>query len=349
MGDIMGSVTSRIREVKQPKGGYINPNDLEIIKLDGEELSIVDENIHPALVGLAVDYMTRFMVFNNKNDAFSISFLGATIINDLDKAEKLLDGVIGLDDNSIINACKLCGYDVCYRSSPLGYKNVDDINPDEKTVNNIRIMINRSISFFEKYGPVIDQGITFDGAYTDLITIGDADFITKDTLWDFKVSKSKPLKEYTLQLLIYYLLGIHSPTCDFTKIQYIGIFNPRLNTIYKYKISDIPKEIIEEVEEKVIGYKKIAYDRNSDLMTIPDIMKELKCSRNTVMKYYTYNDLPLRKENNKYVIKRSLFYLWLKDYNYKAEQGKLEKVKTLIVVLVMLVIIIIVFAVLSLH
>ena len=50
--------------------------------------------------------------------------------------------------------------------------------------------------------PIDISGITFEGGYSSVIVSGDADFITKDTLWDFKVSKNSPTSKQTLQLLI---------------------------------------------------------------------------------------------------------------------------------------------------
>ena len=50
-------------------------------------------------------------------------------------------------------------------------------------------MVNRALDFFNKYGPVIKDGFKFIGGYTETITTGDGDFLTEDTLWDFKVSK----------------------------------------------------------------------------------------------------------------------------------------------------------------
>ena len=55
-------VTSRIKQVKQPRGGYINPKAFKSQSLgDGMDALNPDENVHASLIGLAVDYMTRFM------------------------------------------------------------------------------------------------------------------------------------------------------------------------------------------------------------------------------------------------------------------------------------------------
>lgn len=249
----MPSVTQRISQIKQPHGGYLNPNDFQIINNnDNEEL--LEENIHSSLVGLAVDYLTRVMLNTPAIDAFKISLLGATIIGERKKAERLLKNIRGIDSKSIYNACKIVGYDVCYRAGPTGYRNVDSINANKATINNIRIMVKRSITFFDNYGPMVKDGFTFEGGYTKLINKGDGDFLTKDTLWDFKVSSRKPKSAHTLQLLVYYIMGMHSVHPEFKNIKKVGIFNPRMNIVYLKNINEIPKETIDKISEEVIGY-----------------------------------------------------------------------------------------------
>ncbi|VEE22786.1 Uncharacterised protein [Streptococcus equinus] len=135
---------------------------------------------------------------------------------------------------------------VCKKNSPV---------LTDETIENVRTMVLRSLAFIENYGPIIKDGFTFEGAYTDVVTIGDGDYLTADTLWDFKVSKKEPNKDQTLQILIYYIMGKHSNYLEFNNIQNLGIFNPRLNKAYSLSVSDISDEIITEVSEKVIGYK----------------------------------------------------------------------------------------------
>ena len=87
----MKSVTQRIKEIKQPTGGYINPREFKIIELEDQIELNNEENINPGLVGLAVDYMTRFMSNGNIEEAFKISLMGAQKINEIKKVQKLLD------------------------------------------------------------------------------------------------------------------------------------------------------------------------------------------------------------------------------------------------------------------
>lgn len=188
------------------------------------------------------------------DDAFKISMKGASLIKEEEKAAKLMANVRGLDDNSIANAVKLSGFDVCFRAGGVGYKPVDGIAPDEATIENIRVMVERSLRFLKAYGPKVLDGFTFEGGYTNTVSAGDGDFTTADTLWDFKVSKMPVKKESTLQLLMYWRMGLHSIHPEFLKIKYLGIYNPRVNVAYRVAVDDIPDDVIAEVEDKVIGY-----------------------------------------------------------------------------------------------
>ncbi|MFR7934130.1 MAG: hypothetical protein ACLU4S_01680 [Clostridium perfringens] len=233
----MVSVTQRIKQIKQPRGGYIRPKEFNITILDDNIKLNEKENIHSSLVGLAVDYMTRYSIGTPINEAFKISIMGASIIGESKFAQKLIEEIEGLDDNSIVNACKLVGYDVCCRAGIIGYKPVQNINPDKDTIDNIRYMIKRSLKFIEIYGPIIKDGFTFEGGYTNLVSKGDGDFLTKSTLWDFKVSTKNPTNAHTLQLLMYYLMGINSTNEKYFKdVEKLGIFNPRLNSVYLLEI-----------------------------------------------------------------------------------------------------------------
>lgn len=250
----MTSVTQRIKQIKQPRGGYLPVKAFTVTTLDDGQVLNPEESIAASLVGTAVDYLSRFMDGAAVEEAFEISLLGARAMRMESKAFGLLDDVKGLDDLSITRACQLAGFDSAFRAGPLAYRPVESIVPNQATIANIRTMVERSLSFFKAFGPVTAAGFTMEGAYTATITTGDGDFLTKDTLWDFKVTTSKPNKDHTLQLLIYYLMGKRSIHPEFQSIGKLGIFNPRQNTIYQLPISEISDEVIKEVETVVIGY-----------------------------------------------------------------------------------------------
>lgn len=322
----MASVTQRVKMVKQPECGYLPISSFKKIELKDNNILFEEENISPNLVGLVVDYMTRYIIGTPKEKAFEISILGASIINEKEKCLALLDKIIGLTNESILCACKIVGYDVCYRADPTFYKSIDNITPDSFTISNIAIMIKRSLSFFESYGPIVADGITFEEGYTSLIDSGDGDFITKDTLWDFKVTKNNINPQHTLQILVYYLMAMHSQKDIYKSITKIGFFNPRKNIVYIKSISEIDPNILTEIEHNVIGYNstpsnQVNTNSQETFFSITDVMKILHCTRYMVMKYYSEEDLPLIKKNNKYLISKTKLYEWI-DYKEKQENKK---------------------------
>lgn len=338
----MASVTQRVSKVQQPYGGYLPMKSFrkEIFN-DGITL-YETENIHASLVGLAVDYLTRFSLGDSVDKAFHISCLGAANIGMLSEAEFYKANVTGLDDHSIISACKLAGFDVCFRSSPSSYKPIENINPDSPTIENIRIMVNRAVYFWRKYGPIECSEPTFEGGYTDTVTSGDGDFLTKDTLWDFKVSKSAPTTKHSLQVLMYYVMGLHSIYDHFKSITNLGFFNPRLNVVYICPISKIPAETIADIENNVICYGTSA-SINDASYSIPSTMPQSNmlsvadvCSMTGLNKKVIYADirsglLRANKIGNKYYVSKS-------DY---IEYKKRKEVQQSILVGVVIVIVIV--------
>jgi len=187
-------------------------------------------------------------------EAFKVSLIGASCRNELHNANKIMSKIHGIDEESVFYACQSVGYDVCCRNS-IGFIPVKNIVPDKETIYNIQEMVHRSLLFFKQYGPIVLEGFTFENGYTDYIQSGDGDFLTETTLWDFKVSIHHPSKEHTLQILIYYLMGIHSEnSIYFESIKNLGIYNPRLQKIYLISIAEIPETILKDVCENVIGY-----------------------------------------------------------------------------------------------
>ncbi|MCR5368069.1 hypothetical protein [Eubacterium sp.] len=286
------SVTKRAQKIKQPYGGYVPIKDFEQISLkDGKKLA-PEENIHGAIVGLAVDYLSRFMI--GDKDAFNVSLMGAEIatINGFKEAtniaDKLYGRIKGLNYESIKSTCKLVTFDTWYRN-PIGAiyaKNYAETKPNRDTIDNIRIMVERTLAFFEMYGPIIKSGFTFEppdtsesdiekwyenvllgiddcsefGGYTSIVSSGDGDYVSEDVIWDMKILKKNPISKDVLQLLCYYFMGKHSMQDIYKNVNKVGFFNPRFNKVFIKSISEISPEILYIVEKNVIGYKNAFTD-----------------------------------------------------------------------------------------
>lgn len=243
------TVTKFVKSTKQPRGGFINKKELKEVTLNDGVVLSENENLHASIVGLAVDYLTRYYLTGNSDEAFDISKKGAALIRQSDKANRLISSIGELDEKTVSAACKLSGYDVVYRSGPMGFKDVDTILPDAETVFNIITMVRRSVNFF-KENEVMFYGMTFEGGYTKEINKGDADYMSHGTLWDMKVSKNSIAKEQTLQLVIYSILA--NRCGKYPEVVSLGIFNPRKNTSYVCDIKDLDQSTINEIK-KIIG------------------------------------------------------------------------------------------------
>lgn len=278
----MASVTSVARTTKQPYGGFIKPSQFTEIQFENEEELFPTENLSPATVGMVVDYMTRYMMGSKLTKAFEISCIGALCAkifgNDkaVATAKKLLRKIKGLDDESIVCACRIVWFDAYYRVPLWAKEHESQVrnDPNAETISNVRILVNRSLSFWKRYGPIVKDGFTFEpakelsptidgyyGGYTPTVNRGDGDYLSEDTLWDFKVSKKKLTSKATLQILMYWIMGIHSGQPEFQKIKKLGVFNPRLNVAYIMSVDDIPREVVKTVEDNVICYGKVKEER----------------------------------------------------------------------------------------
>ena len=261
----MPSVTQIINTISQPRGGFVPKSLFEETKF--EDFNVLkeiksDNNSLASIQGLAVDYLTRYLLTKDKTSAFHISFLGAVKLdetfgsnNEVKKYLTLLENINGLDDKSIFYACQIVGYDVAFRSDLKTYRNVNEIKPSKEMVSNIRIMVYRGLYFLEKYGPVIADEMTFEGGYTELVNSGDGDYLTKNMIIDFKVTQKSFSNKWSLQLLMYYILGIHSIHLEYKNVNKLCIFNPLENVSYIVNVSDISDKTKYLVSNKVIGYK----------------------------------------------------------------------------------------------
>ena len=259
----MYSVTGRIHQIKQPRGSYLPIARFQVRTLEDAHTLAPKENLHPTVVGLAVDYLTRLQLGAAAEDVFQVALEGARRAEILGvpgaqaEANGYLARIQGLDGDSIKNTCKLVTFDVWKRSTfnAFSARPAEDTNPDTATLNNIRVMVNRGLHFWQEYGPVTHSGFDFRPfGYTRIVSSGDGDYLTEDTLWDFKVSAAAPKSRHTLQLLMYWVMGQHSGNPIFADIVRVGFFNPRLNTVYTYNMADLPPETLHTVEREVIGY-----------------------------------------------------------------------------------------------
>lgn len=247
------SITQRLQSIKN-HSSFINTTLFETIRFNDEITLNKEENIDRRIIGIAVDYLSRYIYTKDNVTSFRVSLRGADILGELDHALEIVSKINeNLDDETICAACELARYDVATRIGPWAYERLDNIEkPDKNTIENIRTMVRRSEMFFLIYGPIVKFDFTLGDGYGPYVNRGDGDFLTKNTIWDMKVSHYEVSSKYALQLLIYYIMGKRSSLEEFKSIEFVGIFNPRLNEISILNMYDVSDITIEKIIKKVL-------------------------------------------------------------------------------------------------
>lgn len=274
----MPSVTQIVGTAHQPRKGYLPLSKFDAIEITDDRTVVGNYNIHPSIVGLAVDYGTRLMQGAPPREVFDVALRGANLVNANQVAEELISELEknystdeGICSRGIAVICKLSGFDAAFRAGYKAYKPVSEIGPDDQTIADIQTLIARTVEFFEEFGPVVDSGFTFSGGYSDNIDAGDADYLTKDTIWDLKVRKAEPNKNSTLQVLLYYLLSLKSDQAEFKDVTKVGIYNPYLQRAWVVSVLDLDESMLNDVQVNVLGLQgshypdavQVRYDQSS--------------------------------------------------------------------------------------
>ncbi|ANZ57626.1 hypothetical protein BGL34_06695 [Fructilactobacillus lindneri] len=259
------TVTGRLKEIKQPRGGLIKKSDFtkELLNPDSKFISLTDESLNPALVGLTVDYLTRYQLYGAEK-AFAISRIGLHNLEistghfgDQFFLEKIANLNHNLDQTTILTAAELASFDTFYRTgygNPYRYKN---LKLNEVTYEHIKAMVFRTLNFLKQKTDEkkLVTDFNFDGGYTQTIINGDGDFHDNHGLWDLKVSKQQFSTKWSLQIVVYYLMGLHSYAAKiFQQMQTLGIYNPRYNLLLSLDTNKLTPELRQFIDIKIIGY-----------------------------------------------------------------------------------------------
>lgn len=233
------SISEYIDHINKSGCGYVPSSTFRFRSLgEGIDELNPEENVSPNLISSAVDCMTHFMTGSPAKLAFGNKLFVASRIGGKSLEFKAYDliktGIVGLDDQSIINAVKLSGFDARFLVDTESYQPIEEINPDGVTIQNVRTMVKRSLHVFEIYGPKFLDRFVITGGYTDTAKYGVIDFMTSDTLWDFGVSKTRPTQGDAIRLLMNWRKALRLPHAWlFQDVNYLGIYNPRLNEVYR--------------------------------------------------------------------------------------------------------------------
>lgn len=315
----MYPVTIIAESAPQPPKGYLPVNAFESVEYnDGVELPKIAAQ-YAWKVGLVTDYMSRFALTSNRVSSFDISLRGANIVHQKSDAKEILSHINGMDREALCAAFQLICYDVAYRKGPQNFAGVDEEEPPQEILQATAIMIRRSIAFFQNYEMPIKCGFTLDGGYSALVSKGDGDYLTSTTLLDMKCSAKELNTKWTLQLLMYYIMGQQSIFQEFKKLTRIGFFNPYKNIFYYCDIEKIPNAVLYNVSKNVIGYsmrQNALYGGVStrDLQRVYKSWREVSNCQNIEMLKYWIGKNFKQTSFNPNMYDDGMLYITLDDY-----------------------------------
>lgn len=286
----MFSVTDRIRQVEQPRGGYLPISKFKEKTLGGE---VIQCTIQPIMVGKIIDSMLHIVLQKPLEDIFRNSLNGyATRVDwfahqfsssGYTKKEDEVDSIIAEDTKQGINVMAIIKqveeyykhnkfydvlncvymlhqYDIWVES--FGY--VSHIS-SLKSSKPKRLIQDDAEKLFEMYKRTIDYIISvtngylvtdykfYPNGYTDLVKYGVGDFICNYTMFDLKCTKNKPNNYNTLQLLMYYCMGLNSDNKLYKYIKKIGMYSPICNKVWTLPVSEISEELIQTINNNVLN------------------------------------------------------------------------------------------------
>jgi len=266
----------------QPHGGFIPPKDMTVELLDDDprdqyerlvDMSCKMGSLRPQTLGLVFDYLLRTeialmagadlaeAIFN----AFKVSFMGADLAHKYDEAEELALKLAELyqkkkrDRKKIAQvASELVVFDAVFRA---GYYNPDAEAPkvSDGDKNALDLMLGATECYLLEKQQLTSLGFGFTAIGAENVAPSDGDLLTKDSVIDIKCSVNEPTSKHTLQLLLYYILGLHEQPDTFKPLKYVKILNPRLGRIYSYEIAKVDVENLKHIESEIMGYKKSVF------------------------------------------------------------------------------------------
>ena len=242
------TVTQFVQKYGQPYGGVL-PRSAFTEKIIGEPIEL-DGSVTPKVAGIAVDNLARYLLTGDGEEAFKFAIRGAALYPRYTDEKKLIGRLDGETVRSAWIACALAMYEIAYRIGPAYNRSKEKFRPTKEDAEKLLKMA-RLVA--DTAGDAAATGAEFKGAYTTVVTKGDCDIISHDTLWDVKATKTAPNSAATLQLLVYYLMGLRTGREEFHAVTKLGIVNPRLGKTWTIGVSDIPEDVIRDVSTG-IGY-----------------------------------------------------------------------------------------------
>lgn len=275
----MQSVNQFVRQLDQPRGGYLKEHreyQISDSDLDKKIISVNDETLKPQIIDKVVSYLSKYLFFDDQSaqEILQPVFLGAkkyyqdtkeTDVLDFIEKLKLESREINLDliDDFVIAAClgnyyqKPCDYTV-YMLNNLPKLSDNDYE-------HILAMVERCLNFLrivKKHSDFLLAGyaVASDPKYH---LFDNGDFQTEKAIIDFKFYSKDPWNCYnSAKLAVDYLLGrygIDASGEEWQDVDTLVMFDVRHNKVkyvnvkeYKNEIQEIMQSIQKQIRVQLM-------------------------------------------------------------------------------------------------
>lgn len=220
------------------------------------EFSLEDENINAASTGTLIDFLTRAIVLND-SDALDISAYGVEQLGSEQQKKEYLNyaamfktlsedqKIDNLADDIFNLGLDICAWEQALRS---GLYIKPTIYPNKVTISHYKTMLKRAKRYLQNVGNIIRTG--YSAATENGLISGDGDYLSDDTLIDFKVSKRATMSPYWVCQLFLYRVLLKDKIVSPAQIKKLMIYNPRRDEGFLLDLTTIDPDILKFVKSQ---------------------------------------------------------------------------------------------------
>lgn len=214
------------------------------------------ENLYPRVLSLVVHTLTQWCVTRaDAREVFARFYQASLLTGEGEVANACLatltESHYALVPDTIIAASTLCAYDY-FSTAHLRNEQLDRYHrrqPDVETIAHIVQLVNRAVTFF------LSEGVTYTPIGTQ--SVNPAGYPTKlaqDTLWGMSLdAEPYPCYQDKLSLLIALIMLRDEGKDPHSRVNYIGLFNPRYNLSRVMNIRKLDSIVYRDIVQRICG------------------------------------------------------------------------------------------------
>lgn len=224
-------VRGRAQRTPQPPGGLLPLGSFESYEFGGSLLARSTESGPAGTIASAVELFARWDLADDKRTHAEPTAAALEAIRAVRRGEHtetgpaIIASIFRSDDNDLLDE--------------LGWE-------DDETLSHIGEMRARVSRCFERFGEPVSP--TMWQVHSEKFQLrGHIDFVSSNTIWDLKVSSTKPSNVDLLQLLLYWTVAKDNPDTGL-EVTHLGICNPRRDAAWRIAVRDVPEDVIRALD-----------------------------------------------------------------------------------------------------